>query len=115
MAGIGRVRLDLRPEAANMDVDEPTVAEVAVAPDPVEQDLTTEDLAGVTGQLDEQPELGLGQVDFLAGERDPSLVGEDLEVAEVGTARPGSSPVRDRRRSARMRADSSLGANGLVM
>ena len=57
----GRIGLDLRPEPLDRDVDEPRIAEVVVAPDPVEQDVAAQDLAGVAGELDEEVELGPGE------------------------------------------------------
>jgi hypothetical protein len=47
-------------------VDETAVAEVAVAPHPLEQHLPAEHAPGVLRQLAEQAELGLGEVDLVA-------------------------------------------------
>ena len=82
VAGVGRVGLDLGAQPADVDVDQAAVAEVAVAPDPVEQVLAAEDPAGVERQLDEQPELGLGEVQSSPVAPYDALVGADLEVAE---------------------------------
>ena len=62
--GIRRVRLDLRSQPPDVDVDEPAVAEVVVAPDPVEELLAAQDLARVGRQLTEQAEFGTGAVDL---------------------------------------------------
>jgi hypothetical protein len=82
-----------------VDVDQAAVAEVAVAPDALQQDLAAEHPAGAGGQLDQQLELGLGEVDLVAGATDHALVGDDLEVAEpqVGAGRvAGAGPAQQR-------------------
>src|ERR1700730_18943885 len=65
------VRLDLGAQAPDVDVDEAPVAEVVVAPDPVEQLLPAQDLVGARGPL--APEAGLGPCagDLVAGEAAP--------------------------------------------
>src|SRR5689334_19965583 len=56
--GRARVPLDLGPQPADVDVDDPLVAEETVLPDPLEQLLPAEHPAGRGGQLAQQPELG---------------------------------------------------------
>ena len=80
--------LDLGPEAADMDVDEAPVAEVVVAPDPLEELLTREDLACISGELAEQEELGAGEVHLLTAPAHDTGLGEDLEVAELELDEP---------------------------
>ena len=58
--------LDLHPQAADVGVDEAGVAQVLVAPDPLEQLVARQHGAGVVGELAQQPELGLGQADLAA-------------------------------------------------
>ena len=65
-----------------MHVDEPAVTEVVVAPHLVEQALPAEHPAGVLGELAQQPELGLGEVQLGPGAQHLALVGDDLEIAE---------------------------------
>ena len=50
--GDGGVGLDLGAQPADCDVDQPRIAQVVVAPDPIEQDVAAEHLAGVPGELD---------------------------------------------------------------
>src|SRR5580693_4402846 len=69
------VRLDLGAQAPDVDVDEPAVAEVVVAPHPVEQLLPAEHLARVRGQLTQEAELGAGAVHLGTGAPDRALVG----------------------------------------
>jgi len=79
-----------------VDVDETTVAEVVVAPDPVEQLFAAQHLVGVGGQLAQEPELGARAVHLLAVDvPQQPLVGEHFEVPErehgrlvLGGARP---------------------------
>src|SRR5690606_5399620 len=97
--GVGRVRLDLRAQPPDVDVDQAAVAEVAVAPHPLEQRLAAEHPARARRQLDEEAELGLGEVDLLALAPDDALLGDDLEVAEakVRAARvAGPDPAEQR-------------------
>ena len=65
-AGIGGVGLDLGAQPADVDVDQAPVAEVVIAPDPLEEMLAAQYLARVIGQLAQQAELGPGAVDLLA-------------------------------------------------
>src|SRR3954453_6760005 len=64
--GSRRIGLDLRAEAADRDIDEPRVAQVVVAPDPVEQRVAAQHLAGMARQLRQEVELRTGQCDVLA-------------------------------------------------
>src|SRR4051812_25187129 len=58
------VRLDLRPQPPDRDVHQPRIAEVVVAPDPVEERLPGEDLAGMLRELGEQVELRAREADL---------------------------------------------------
>ena len=105
VARVGRVGLDLRAQPADVDVDEATVTEVAVAPDALEQHLAAEHPTGALGQLHQHAELGLGEVDVAAVAAHHPLVGDDLEVAEAqvrrahlggaGPAQQGTDPRRE--------------------
>ena len=86
VTGVGGVGFDLRAQAPDVDIDESAVAEIAVPPHPFEKDLTAEDPSGAAGQLDEQLELGLRQVDLFAALGDQALFGGDLEIAELEAA-----------------------------
>src|SRR6202008_2958740 len=66
VARIGGVALDLGAQPAHMHVDQTAVAEVAVAPHPLEERLTRQDSTGILRELDEQTELGLGEVQLFA-------------------------------------------------
>src|SRR5829696_1182930 len=94
VAWVGRIHLDLGAQAPDVYVDQAPVAEVPVAPHPVEQHLSAEDPTRVGRQLAQQSELGLGEVQLAPGEHDLALVRDDLEVAEgevgvAGRGRPG--------------------------
>jgi hypothetical protein len=91
--GFGGVRLDTLPEPADVDVDDAAVAEVAVAPDPVEQLLAAANPPVRDGQLDEEAELRAGQRDPSIGTGHDSVVESDGEVVDDDA--PG--PVVDRR------------------
>src|ERR1700677_2640577 len=56
------IHLDLGAQAPDVHVDQAPVAEVVVAPDPVEQLLTAEHLVGAGGQLAQQAGVGSGAV-----------------------------------------------------
>src|SRR5487761_994218 len=106
VAGQGGGGLDLRPEPADVDVDEPPVTEIVVAPHTVEQLFAAEDLVRAGGELAQQTELRLGAVHLRAVlvAEDP-LFGQKLEVAEdedrrlvVGRADPpeqGADPCAE--------------------
>ena len=66
-----------------MDIDKAPVAEVVVAPDPLQELLAGQDLACVSGELAKKEELGAGQVDLLAVAAYDARLGEDLEVTEL--------------------------------
>src|SRR6202451_1979692 len=92
------IHLDLGAQAADMHVDQASVAEVVVAPDPVEQLLTAQHLVGAGRQLAEQAEFCPGAVHLFPVEapQDP-LLGQQLQVAEGQRARfflrrPGPAP-----------------------
>ena len=77
------IHLDLGAQAPDVHVDQAPVAEVVVAPDPVEQLLAAEHLVGAGRQLAQQAELGPGAVHLLAVEAaQHPLLGQQLEVAE---------------------------------
>ena len=108
--------LDLHPQAADVGVDEARIAEVLVAPHPLEQLIARQHRAGVVGELAQQPELGLGQVELLAALERDALLAAQLDVAERTDRRqwrrtragaPGAG-------AARIRAASSFGTTGLV-
>jgi hypothetical protein len=107
--GIVGVILDLHPQAADVGVDEPGVAEVLVAPHPLEELVAREHRAGVVGELAQQAELGLGEAELVVGLQHDPLLAAQLDVAELrvlrGTALVSCSCTR--RSSARMRAASS--------
>src|SRR6202453_1156589 len=56
------IHLDLGAQATDVHVDQAPVAEVVVAPDPVEQLLTAEHLVGAGRQLAQQAGVGSGAV-----------------------------------------------------
>ena len=64
--GVLRVVLDLGAQPLHVDVDQPGVAGVPVAPDLLEQHLAGEDLPRLAGQGDEQVELERGEADAAA-------------------------------------------------
>src|SRR5450631_4454753 len=79
----GRVRLDFGPQASDVHVHQATVAEVVVAPHPVQELLTAQYLVRTGGQLAEQPELGPSAVHLLAVEvAQDALFGQQLQRAE---------------------------------
>src|SRR5580693_334990 len=61
-----RILLDLGPQSLDVDVDQPGVGRVPVAPDLLEQDLAGEDLAWLAGQRHQEVELQRRQVQRLA-------------------------------------------------
>src|SRR5690242_3957415 len=67
VAGLGRVGLDLRPQPLHARVDQPRVPQVVVLPHQVEKLLPGEHLPGRARQDQQQPQLGRGQRDVLAG------------------------------------------------
>ncbi len=81
--------LDLGAQPADVDVDDPRVAEVAVAPHPLEQVLARADPPLRERELDEQPELGARQRDRAAPQRDDAVVEPDREVAGLHPSRVG--------------------------
>src|SRR4051794_40671748 len=76
--GLLRVALDLRPQPLHVDVDQPGVGGVPVAPHLLEQQLAGEHLARLAGQGHQQVELQRGQLDDLAVPGD--LVGRDVDL-----------------------------------
>jgi len=85
--GCRRIALDLRPETLDRHVDEPRIAEIVVAPDPIEQDVPRQDLSGVAGQLHEQVELG-------PGEGDLGAVANNGPAGDVDRQRTESETIR---------------------
>src|SRR5690349_8166420 len=94
--GIDGVGLDLGPEPPDRDVDEARVAEIVVAPDPVEELVAGQDLAGSLGELYEEVELRPGERDVLAVPADGATREVDREAAEVERRRPVGSGVTAR-------------------
>ena len=85
MAGERWVGLDLRPQAPDVDVDEAAIAEVAVAPDPLEQLLAAHDLVRRGRKLAEQSELRSCAVHLGAvSAAEHALVREEHEIADRG-------------------------------
>jgi hypothetical protein len=77
-----------------VDVQQPGVTEVVVAPHPLQQLLATDRPPIRRGELDQQAELGPGQVHLGTGPTHHVLLGEDLEpyltvAAAVGAVRLG--------------------------
>src|SRR6266480_6979561 len=62
----GRVLLDLAAQAPDVELEVLGVADVLRAPDPLEEPLVRDDLAGVIGQDEEEAPLGAGQLQRLA-------------------------------------------------
>ena len=114
--GVVGVVLDLDAQAADVGVDQAAVAEVLVAPHPLEQLIARQHHAGVIGELAQQAELGLGQVQLVARLQGDALLAAQLDVAEPAGRRRRAvlSCSCTRRSAARMRAASSLGTTGLV-
>src|SRR3954471_20702186 len=75
------VVLDLGAQPLHVDVDQPGVARVAVAPHLLEEDLAGEDLPGLAGERDEQVELEGRQRQRLVVALDRVARHVDLEVA----------------------------------
>ena len=92
-------------DGARLDID-------VLAPHRVEQLLAREDAAGMLHEVAQQAELGRAEMDRLAAARHPvrDQVHDDVGVA-AAPRRP--APGRMRRSTARMRATSSVGENGL--
>jgi hypothetical protein len=82
MARISGVGFDFGAKSPDVYVNQSTIAEIVVSPNLVEKGLATEHFAGVVGQLAEQSELGLCEVNFFAPTRDLSLIRNDFKVAE---------------------------------
>ncbi len=79
-----------------MHVDEAAVAEVVVAPHLLQKRFAAEHPTGVRREFDQQPELGLREVNRLATSRDRALLRDDLQIGEphpshAGVRRPGPS------------------------
>src|SRR3954469_1810017 len=82
MPWVGSIGLDLGAQSAHVHVDQSAIAEVVVTPDLVEQAFPAEDAAWVLGELTQQSELRLGQMQFDAGAGDLTLVRDDLQITE---------------------------------
>jgi len=85
VVGPRRLRLDLPPQVADVDVDDPRLDWILVAPDRVEDLLAAENLARIAGQERQQVELSVGQLDFLPASIDAALVDVDEQVAKLQT------------------------------
>ena len=83
MAG---VIFNLFPQAPHRHVDGPDIAEIIVAPDGLQEVLPVDDLADVLGQIVEQFELPVGQVDVLAplGDRVGLRVDRQITDLDIG-------------------------------
>ena len=113
-ARVGRVGLDLGAQPADRHVHQPRVAEVVVAPDPVEQHVAAEDLAGVPGELDEQVELGPGQRRSCCPSRATVRPARSISTGPRWRRAASSGPRPARRSAARTRATSSGTSNGFL-
>src|SRR5439155_3047199 len=78
-----RVALDLRAETLDVDVHEPRVAEVIVAPHLLEQLLAREDASGTRRERRQEPELSLRQGHGVVVPPDDPLLRTDLEGADA--------------------------------
>jgi hypothetical protein len=79
---VGGIGFDFGPQAADVDIDQPAVAEVVVPPHLLQELLPGEDSARAAGQLAQEPELGLGERDPLPAPQHLPGVGFDLQVPE---------------------------------
>ena len=79
---VGRVGLDLGPQALDVHVERLGVADVVAAPHPVDQRLARQHPPGVGQQQVQQLELLQRQGDVFAVDRDPVLVGVEDDVAD---------------------------------
>src|SRR5829696_3563502 len=87
---------ELVPQALHRHVDEAGVAEVVVAPDPLEEHLPGQDAGPIADELDEQPELRRRQEQLLVGPERPPGRHVDAQVAtdeEVVVAGGGAGVV----------------------
>ena len=90
------ILLDLAAQALDVDVDQPGVAGVAVAPDLLEEDLTGEDLPRLAGERHEEVELQRRErqraavaLDRVAGDVDLQVA--DLELLGLGLVARGAA------------------------
>ena len=74
-----------------------------------------DDLAGVRREVLEEQPLGARELHQLAAARDHPPLEVDLDVVEADDARAGLRRRDERRMTARTRAASSSGWNGLAM
>jgi hypothetical protein len=81
MDRFGLIRLDLDPQPADVDVDDPSITEVVVPPDPFEELLAAEDPGRALRHLAQQTKLGSGEMHVLPGQTHHTLGGDDLERA----------------------------------
>jgi hypothetical protein len=82
-----RIGLDLQAQPTDVDIEQPSVTEVVIAPHTPQKVLAGDNLAASRGQLRQQPELGTGQVD-ISGRAVPipannGLVRTDLDVTDT--------------------------------
>ena len=91
------VGLDLRPQPLDGDIDEARVAQVVVAPDPLEQLLTAEHLAPVAGERQQQLELRgrEAQIAAVAAGLKAGRVDLDAPGRKRGRLRLARSPPQD--------------------
>ena len=112
--GVGRVGLDLGAEPPHVDVDQPSVTEVVVPPDPVERCSRLSTLPGWSASSHSSRNSVRVQWTSTPSRRTTPCLGLDLHVSEAEDRVFGSSVGRDRLRRARIRAASSLATKGLV-
>ena len=112
--GLARLRAQLAADAADPDPQVLEVVAVLGAPDLGQQLGVQHDLAGVRGQVLEQQPLGPRELDELAVAGDHPPLEVDLDVVEGDDARRRASRPDERRMTARTRAASSSGWNGLA-
>ena len=117
VARLARVRLELPAEVLDVRVDRPLVRLEGDAVDGVEQLRAGEDAARLAGHRGQQRELGRRQLDGRARDRRPAAAARRaagrrtaIRSSDVAAAAPSL-----RRSTARTRATSSRGLNGLVM
>ena len=82
--------LDLEPQPSDVGIDEAAVAEVLVAPHPLQQLIARQHGPSVLGELAHQPELGLGQAQLDIVLQHDTLLVTNLDVAELRGSSAGS-------------------------
>ena len=103
----------LRRDARDPDAQVLEVVAVFGAPDLGQQLRVEHDLAGVRGEVLQEQPLGARELDELAVAGDHAPLEVDLDVVERDDARRRAAAPDERRMTARTRAASSSGWNGL--